>query len=96
MSGSNFIGFSGVLCAMITFTWFRQKHAAWEGYDLLPMTMAFISLFVVAMFGIQLLSFFLEINGIAPITPGVANTAHLTGAFAGYLLARSNLFSWQE
>ena len=34
MSGSNFIGFSGVLCAMLTFIWMRQKKTAWEGYQL--------------------------------------------------------------
>src|ERR1700733_2098673 len=54
MSGPDFIGFSGILCAMITFVWFRQKRAAWEGYQLLPVTMAFITVFIFAMAALQL------------------------------------------
>ncbi|MGA8164925.1 MAG: rhomboid family intramembrane serine protease [Waddliaceae bacterium] len=95
MSGANFIGFSGILCAMITFVWFRQKLAPWEGYQLLPVTMTFITIFVLAMVGIQLLSFFLEIFNRTPITPAIANTAHLTGAVCGIILARVKFFAWQ-
>ncbi|MEC7839453.1 MAG: rhomboid family intramembrane serine protease, partial [Chlamydiota bacterium] len=46
MSGSNFIGFSGVICGMIMFIWLRQKLAPWEGYHLHRSSMLFISIFV--------------------------------------------------
>lgn len=96
MSGPNFLGFSGVLCAMIAFVWFRQKTAPWEGYQLLPATMTFITVFILTMAGIQMVSFFFEITGKPPITTGIANTAHLTGALVGYFLAKVPFFSWQS
>lgn len=96
MSGANFIGFSGVLCAMIMFVWVRQKKAPWEGYQLLPVTMGFISIFILAMVGLQGISFILEIYGRAPISPPIANTAHLSGALCGYLFGKSNIFSWKS
>ena len=97
MSGPDFIGFSGILCAMITFVWFRQKRAAWEGYQLLPVTMTFITVFIFAMATIQLISFFVEISSQTNIIgTNIANTAHLSGAFAGIMLAYSNLFAWKN
>ncbi|NGX42316.1 MAG: Rhomboid protease GlpG, partial [Chlamydiae bacterium] len=83
ISGASFIGFSGVLCAMIAFVWFRQRKAPWEGYQLLPATMTFVTVFVLAMAGIQVASFFLEILGQSSIAPAIANTAHLSGGLAG-------------
>lgn len=96
MSGPNFLGFSGVLCAMLTFIWSRQKIAGWEGYQLDRGTMAFITFFILFMFGIQLFSFILEIQSGKTTGIGIANTAHLTGAVIGFILARWNLFSWQH
>ncbi len=95
MSGPNFVGFSGILCGMIAFVWFRQKNNPWEGYQLLPSTMGFITIFILAMFSIQLISFFLQIMGQSPIAPPIANTAHLSGALAGYSLSKSNFFAWK-
>lgn len=96
MSGTNFIGFSGVLCAMIAFIWMRQKRAAWEGYQLIPATMAMISMIILGLFAIQVVSFILEIQGKIPFSPGIANTAHLTGAFAGFVLGRTEFFAWKQ
>ncbi len=94
MTGPNFIGFSGIICAMITFIWFRQKKAVWEGYQLLPMTMGFVTIFIVGLLGLQILSFALEIQGIPPFIPAiVANTAHISGAIIGYIFACTNLFA---
>lgn len=96
MGGANFIGFSGVLCAMIAYVWIRQKKAPWEGYQLLPVTMGFITVFILAMFAIQVISFTLEITGRNAIPLAIANTAHLSGAFAGFVLAYCNFFSWKK
>lgn len=96
MSGSNFLGFSGVLCAMLLFIWQRQRYAAWEGYMLQTGTMAFISFFILFMLALQVVSFFLETFGNIHMPLGIANTAHLVGALSGYLLARLNYFSWQH
>lgn len=96
MTGSNFIGFSGVLCAMLTFIWMRQKKAAWEGYQLQHSTFVFIMVFIIAMFAIQLLSFFLEIYTKTAFSPGIANTAHLTGALMGLILGRLDFFAYKN
>jgi GlpG protein len=96
MSGSNFLGFSGVLCGMITFVWMRQKKAAWEGYQMQSSTMSFITVFIIAMFAIQLISFFLEIYTKTALPIGIANTAHLSGAALGAILGRSDFFAYKN
>lgn len=96
MGGPNFIGFSGVLCAMLTFIWVRQKRAAWEGYQLQSSTFIFIMGFIIAMFGIQLLSFFIEIYTQSSFSPGIANTAHLSGAVMGMILGRLDFFAYKN
>ncbi|MBA3957767.1 MAG: rhomboid family intramembrane serine protease [Parachlamydiaceae bacterium] len=96
MSGSEFLGFSGVVCAMVVFVWTRQRHTAWEGYLLDKSTMIFISAFVILMCLIQLGSFFLEAYTNADMPIGIANTAHLTGAIIGWILGRMSFFSWRN
>lgn len=93
MSGSNFIGYSGILCAMIMFVWTRQKNTPWEGYQLLPASMKFVVVFILGIAVIQLASFIMEVNGTQSFALGIANTAHLSGALSGYLLAKLNFFS---
>lgn len=95
MSGANFMGFSGVICAMLTFIWVRQRRTPWEGYQLDKMTMLFMTFFILAMLGIQLVSFYLEVSGHGPISPGIANTAHLAGALSGLLLGYIPFFKWK-
>lgn len=95
MGGSNFIGFSGVICGMLTFIWARQKISAWEGYQLEKSTMLFMVFFILSMFSLQLISFYLEAHQQSPISPGIANTAHLSGAALGYLLGQLPLFRWK-
>ncbi len=94
MSGSNFIGFSGVICAMIAYIWVRQQRAAWEGYQLHRSSLIFVSVFVLAIFGLQVISFLLEVTGNSPLFGGIANTAHLTGALIGYIMGRYNLLGF--
>lgn len=94
MSGANFIGISGVLCALFSFIWIRQRYAAWEGYQIQQGTVAFMAFFIITMFSIQLISFFLELYLHMTISPGIANTAHLSGVLMGLLLGRMRFFSW--
>jgi len=98
MSGYNFLGLSGVVCAMLGFIWQRQKSSAWEGYLLQKGTVAFISIFVLGLAGLQTMSFFSEFVGMAEGAGavGVANTAHIMGGVIGIALGRSNLFSWHR
>lgn len=93
MSGPNFIGISGVLCAMVVFVWVRQRKAPWEGYFMQPATWSFFAFFVLLMFGIQLASFMMEVTMHTAFPASIANTAHLSGALMGYLLGNLNYFS---
>lgn len=93
MTGANFLGFSGVLTAMITFVWFRRQRVPWEGYQLLPSTMLFITVFILGIAVFQLISFIFEVLRDQSIAPPIANTAHLVGGLLGYLLARIPLFA---
>lgn len=95
MSGNNFLGFSGVLCAMLTFIWFRQKNAAWEGYLLESWTMGFITFFVLFLFFISVSIFVYEVFTNSYLAFGFGNTAHLTGAFIGYLFSKMKFFAWK-
>lgn len=96
MSGANFIGFSGVVCAMIAFIWARQRNAAWEGYQLERSSLIFVGVFVLSIVLLQFISFIGELSGMASFTPGIANTAHLVGALSGYALGRIPLFAWKK
>jgi len=96
MSGSNFIGFSGVLCGMLAFIWARQHKAAWEGYQIDRATMLFMLIFILGMASIQLFSFILEKFFEQPFSPNIANMAHIGGGIAGYLLGKGDFFSWRH
>jgi GlpG protein len=95
VSGPNFIGFSGVLCAMLGFIWVRQKVAAWEGYQLDRLTFIFIFIFIIGMAALQIASFVLEKYLSVTLAPNIANTAHLSGGLLGLLLGRCHFFSWR-
>lgn len=93
MSGSEFLGFSGIICAMLSFTWMRQRLAAWEGFRLEKSTMGFMMFFLFTVLAIQVISFVMEVYGQSPIATGIANTAHMTGLASGFLLGT---FSWKR
>lgn len=92
MGGPNFLGFSGVVCGMVAFIYVRQKIAPWEGYPLDLSTSLFVLYFILALLGIQLVSFYMEVNHNTSFSPGIANTAHLTGAVMGALLGALPFF----
>lgn len=93
MSGPNFVGISGVICGLLAFIWARQRKAAWEGYQLAPGVISFMSLFVFGMVGVQLIEFMFQVIWQVPFLPGIANTAHIVGGVSGYLLGSLNAFA---
>jgi GlpG protein len=96
MSGPDFLGISGVICGMLGFIWARQHRAAWEGYNLVPGVISFMLFFILAIMGIQMISFFLQIYKNINFMPGIANTAHITGGLVGYLLGCLNIFGLKK
>ena len=96
VSGFDFYGFSGVVFAMLFFVWARVNHAAWEGYQLQKMTMTFMLIYLFMLVGIEITSFFTEAYYDLPLNAGIANTAHLAGAFIGWILGRGNFFKWKD
>lgn len=95
MSGFSFLGFSGVVSAMLAFIWVRQRRAAWEGYHLDRGSFAFVAFFILFLLSLQIVSFFLEVYAHATLPIGAANTAHLAGVLIGWILARMRLFEWK-
>jgi GlpG protein len=95
MTGNNFLGFSGVVCAMITFIWMRQRNTPWEGYLLQKSTLNFALLFLIFVLLLQMVSFYTEIAHNQSIAPQIANTAHMTGLLLGFILGSFNFFAWK-
>ncbi len=95
MSGPNFIGFSGVICAMATYIRARQQVAPWEAYQMSSSTFMFIMFFIGVLALFSLVIFFLEVFQDTTLPIGIANTAHLVGAITGYFLGRMRFFAWQ-
>ncbi len=93
MSGPLFIGYSGVITALAGFIWMRERIAPWEGYPLNRATIFFLLLFILAIFVLQLVSFFIQISTSYSFAPNIANTAHIGGAVIGALLARLSFFA---
>lgn len=96
MSGPNFVGISGVLCAMLGFIYMRQRKAAWEGYQLQRVTLGFLGFFILTMLGVQMASFISEIYWNFSLAPRIANTAHLSGVAIGLLLGKLDYFAWKK
>jgi GlpG protein len=96
MSGPNFIGFSGILCAMLAFIWVRQMDAPWEGYQIDRLTLVFMLVYILGMAGVQMLSFVFEKAYDIALTPNIANMAHLSGGFIGFLLGKLSYFRWRQ
>ncbi len=93
MGGFMFVGISGVICGMFTFIWVRMRTDFTEGYQLNRSTFSMLSIFILGVAALQVVSFCLQLMGIAPLPIGIANTAHLTGAVTGYALGRLKFFA---
>ena len=93
MSGPNFIGFSGVICAMLAFIWERQKDAPWEGYQIQKSTFNFMMIFIFGMVALQSFAFALESSTGTTIPTAIANAAHVFGLGLGYILSKAPYFT---
>jgi len=93
-SGPDFLGLSGVICAMGGFILVREKIAPWEGYAVPRSTLNFLVGFVLlaAVFeGLMVLAQAAGSGVDLPINFG--NTAHILGGLAGILVA---LIPWMR
>lgn len=95
MSGPFFLGYSGIVMGQAGFIWMREKIAPWEGYPLQRSTILFLIIFILAMLGLQLLSFFVQVFSELPFILNIANTAHLIGGLVGAWLGRFRYFAWR-
>lgn len=93
VSGFAFLGFSGVVMALVGFTYARYKHFPWEAYPITPSTFSFIGFYLILTLSLQLVSFILEAFSLSQAGLGIANTAHLTGLAIGWILGRSRVMS---
>ena len=95
MSGPFFLGYSGIVMGLAGFIWMRERLAPWEGYPLQRTTLIFLIFFVLAIFALQLVSFFLAIFTAIEFSPNIANSAHIAGALFGILLGKLPFFAWK-
>jgi|JI9StandDraft_1071089.scaffolds.fasta_scaffold45910_3 GlpG protein len=93
MIGFFFMGFSGVICALGGYIWVRKKRAPWEIYEVDRSALIFLGAFIFGMAALQVLAFFLQIFHIYTLPIGLANTAHISGAFLGMALGHLNMFT---
>lgn len=96
MSGPNFIGFSGVICAMLSFIWERQKAAPWEGYQIQKSTFNFMMIFIFGMVALQSLAFTLEATTGQTIPTSIANSAHVFGLIFGFIFSKVPYFTKRQ
>lgn len=93
MSGPYFVGYSGIVMGLAGFIWMRERIAPWEGYPLNRSTILFLLIFVFAILGLQIFSFFVETFTKYSFAPNIANTTHIAGAIIGAILGRFHYFA---
>jgi GlpG protein len=97
MGGPYFLGFSGVILAMAGYIYVREKSAPWEGYMVPRGVFIFIGIYVFAMFILQIISFIFQVyKPSIGFNPAIANSAHISGAIFGMILAKMPFFSWRN
>lgn len=92
MSGPFFLGYSGIILGLAGFIWMREKIAPWEGYPLPKSVFLFIAIYILALLGLEIGSFFIAFFTTKTLIPPFANTAHVLGALFGALLGRGSFF----
>ncbi len=87
MTGPNFMGISGLVCAFVGYIWvLKRRHPLL--FPTIPLvTLNFLLIFIFGAAALQGLFLFLERAHLIDWTLGIANTAHITGALSGALLA---------
>ena len=92
LSGPYFLGYSGVISGLGGFIWVRQKAAPWEGYNIQKSVLMFLGIFILAMVALQIISFVLLVFQLGTFNITIANTAHVSGAICGMVLAKIPFF----
>ena len=92
MTGPMFLGYSGVLSAMVGYVWVRQKFAPHEWYPIDRAILLFFMAFILGFFAIQIVLFILQYLRITAWDLGLGNAAHITGLLMGMVLARTSWF----
>lgn len=93
MSGPFFIGYSGIVTALAGFIWMREKISPWEGYPLNRGTILFLLFFILAILGLQIAAFLIQVFTSYSFAPNIANTAHVSGLIIGAILGRFGFFA---
>lgn len=93
--GPYFVGLSGVVAALLSFTKTRNTLAPWEAYPLLSITFKWLVLFMFALAGVDTAFFlFAQYTGQTPISLNIAHIAHFSGLFFGWAIAHVKF--WKE
>ena len=80
---------------LLAFIAVRQKIAPWEGYRLERSSINFMLIFIFGMAALSLAAFVASLYNYKFIGTPVANAAHLSGLFAGWVLAYTSFFQWK-
>lgn len=92
ISGPFFVGVSGIIVGFASFTWSCIKKTPWEGYLLSKTVMFFLMIYVFSLVLVGLGVFIFNLSSHKDITFGIANTAHVVGGLAGFILGRLKIF----
>lgn len=92
MIGPVFLGYSGVLSAMVGYIWVRQKVAPYEWYPVDRSILLFFLAFIWGFFAIQIVLFALQYLRITQWDLGLGNAAHISGFLFGAIMAKTSLF----
>ncbi|MEI6242721.1 MAG: rhomboid family intramembrane serine protease [Chlamydiota bacterium] len=92
MGGAAFFGFSGVVTGLGGFIFERQRIAPWEGYPLSKLAIGFLGFYIILLVVLEFFLFSVQMMGLGLFSSKIANTAHITGAICGILLAKIPFF----
>ena len=91
MSGPAFLGLSGIVTGFAGFIWTRQRTYG-ESYPLQRVTAYMIFAFILGVASLEAILFLLSMAIHEPFSLGIANTAHLAGAWAGFAIGKTSFF----